>query len=256
DAETGEVGDGRGGGAEGGVGGTQPRGGQRGELARHAQHRQAVGAVRRDLDLQHVIVETELLHEIGADGGVAVEQQQAGFVLLAEAELALGAQDALRFDAVDLLGADGAEARQRCARRSECGACAGTRVRRAAHDGEALRAPAAHAAEHEPMAAALAQLALDGLDLADDDAAQPVGGERRDARYFDAGVDEAIRGVLRRKLQRDELANPAVRNFHANCPRKRRSFSKNSRMSSTPYLSMAMRSMPMPNAQPVTSSGS
>jgi len=43
---------------------------------------------------------------------------------------------------------------------------------------------------------------------------------------------------------------------HANCLRKRRSLSKKRRRSSMPYLSIAIRSIPIPNAQPVTSSGS
>src|SRR5262245_38674057 len=64
------------------------------------------------------------------------------------------------------------------------------------------------------MAAALAQLALDGLDLADDHTTQPVRDERRDARHLHAGVDQTIGGVLSRELEIHELTNPAVRDFH------------------------------------------
>src|SRR6185503_3042551 len=85
-------------------------------------------------------------------------------------------------------------------------------IRCAAHDGKAL-APGRDAAEHEPVAVTVAELALDRFDLAHDD----TGGvrDRRHARHFNAGVHEPIRGVLRRQIERDELANPSVRDFHA-----------------------------------------
>ncbi len=177
-------------------------------------------------------------------------------MLLAETELALGAEHPLRFEAVDLLGRHGAEAWQCRAGGREGRPDPGARVGGAAHDIEPLRAAAAHAAEQQPVAAALAELPLDGLDLADDHAPQALGQQRRDARHLDAGVHETIGGVLGGELDVHELAHPAVRDLHANWLKKRRSFSKNSRMSSTPYFSIAMRSMPMPKAQPVTSSGS
>ena len=49
---------------------------------------------------------------------------------------------------------------------------------------------------------------------------------------------------------------PGVGDLHQNCSRKRRSFSKKSRRSGMPCLSIAIRSMPMPNAKPCTRSGS
>src|SRR5262249_40056734 len=65
-------------------------------------------------------------------------------------------------------------------------------------------------AEHERVAVALAELALDGLDLADDDALE-VRRQRHDRRDLDAGVDQALGGLLGRQPQIDELAPPAVR---------------------------------------------
>src|ERR1700682_691845 len=106
------------------------------------------------------------------------------------------------------------------------------------------------------MATTFAKVALDRLDLADHRAAQADRRQRRDAGDLDPRIDESIGGVQRRELQVDELAHPAIGNPHANCLKNRRSFSKKRRMSSTPYLSIATRSMPMPNAQPVTCSGS
>src|SRR6185503_9668758 len=43
---------------------------------------------------------------------------------------------------------------------------------------------------------------------------------------------------------------------YSNCSRNRTSFSNNSRMSSSSYISAHMRSMPSPNANPENSSGS
>src|SRR5262249_32196956 len=167
--------------------------GQRGELARDAEHREAVRTVRGDLDLEHVVVEPERGHQVRARLG-ARHLEDARLVLLAETELGLGAQHALRLDTVDLRGGDPPAARQHGPRRSEGGADAPARVGRAADDRVAV-ASGADTAEHERVAAALAELALDGLDLADDDALE-VRRQRRDRGDLDAGVDEALGGLL------------------------------------------------------------
>ena len=71
----------------------------------------------------------------------------------------------------------------------------------------------------------------------------------------------------RREARVDEVPKPAIRDLHEappssrpaagpNCCRKRRSLSKSRRMSSISYFRIATRSTPMPNAHPVTSSGS
>ena len=52
------------------------------------------------------------------------------------------------------------------------------------------------------------------------------------------------------------LVEPLQGDPHQNCSRKRMSFSNNTRRSGTPCLSMAIRSIPMPNAKPWTRSGS
>lgn len=60
---------------------------------------------------------------------------------------------------------------------------------------------------------------------------------------------------LERALPRPEDDAHTGYPYQANCPRKRTSFSKNIRKSPIPYLSMAIRSTPSPNAKPLTSSG-
>src|SRR5271168_3512972 len=73
---------------------------------------------------------------------------------------------------------------------------------------------------------------------------------------------QAPRNFRHRRIDADEIAHPTERQLHrapplstGNWPRKRRSFSKNRRMSSTPSLSKPVRSTPMPNAKPWYSSG-
>ena len=67
----------------------------------------------------------------------------------------------------------------------------------------------------------------------------------------------ALRELVDRHVaDRDQLAQPLHRDLHRNCSRNLRSFSKKRRRSFTPYLSIARRSRPMPNAKPEYFSGS
>ena len=189
----------------------QPRARERRQLARHAQDRQAIGPVGRDLDLEHALVQAEVRDEVGAERR-AVHGEQAGLVLLAQPQLALGAQHAVRLHPAELGHPDGLAARQHRARRRECRPHADLRVRRAAHDGKP-RPPGAHAYEQQPVAVALAELPLDRLDLADHHAPE-VGRDRCDARHLQPRVDEPVGRVLRGQPHVDELAHPVVWNLH------------------------------------------
>src|SRR5262249_5894774 len=71
-----------------------------------------------------------------------------------------------------------------------------------------------HPTAHEAVAVTLAELTLEGLDLADDDAVQPGWDQPRHRRHLDPGVDQAIGGLLRREVEVDELPDPAIRNLH------------------------------------------
>src|SRR5207253_1929651 len=82
--------------------------------------------------------------------------------------------------------------------------------RRAAHHRVVVTARAHPAEEQRIAAVALAELALDGFDLADDHALE-VGGQRRDGRDLDARVDETLGGLSSRQPEIDELAHPRVR---------------------------------------------
>src|SRR5262249_3343374 len=163
-------------------------------------------------DLEHDVVEPQMGDQVGAGRRIRAQRQNPGLVFLAEPELALGTEHALRGHTVHVGDLDAAAARQQCARRSQPPPGTPGPGRRAANAGEPP-APGAHAAEEEPIpAAALTDLALDRLDHADDDTLQ-VRGDRREARDLDARVHEALARLLRRELHVDELPDPAIRNL-------------------------------------------
>src|SRR5436305_1578909 len=76
-------------------------------------------------------------------------------------------------------------------------------------------APARDAAEEQAVAVAVAELALDRLDLADHDAGEARGRQRSDARHLDARVDEPVGRVGRAEREVRELPDPAIRDLHA-----------------------------------------
>ena len=126
-------------------------------------------------------------------------------------------------------------------------------VGRPAHD--LLRAAVADVdhAHAEPVGVGV----LLGLEhAADDEALERVrrrgGGRPRPSCRSWSGAPRARRPAGRGRRTRE----PLDRDPHPNCSRKRRSFSKRRRRSGTPCLSMAMRSMPIPQAKPWTLSAS
>ena len=120
-------------------------------------------------------------------------------------------------------------------------------------------------------------MALD-LEHPRDEHVAEAGGRALDAFDLQPGERQPAAKLVDVGLEGDELGEPTERQLHdkdlagvlaaelpaaedlatndGNCPRKRRSFSKNSRMSSTPSLSSAWRSTPIPKAKPWYSAGS
>ena len=89
------------------------------------------------------------------------------------------------------------------------------------------------------------------LEHAADD--EPVGLAHADAldpRDLGAGEVEPLGDLGRREIGRAVLAQPRDRDPHPNCSRNGRSLSKKRRRSGTPCFSIAIRSMPIPNAKP------
>ena len=96
-------------------------------------------------------------------------------------------------------------------------------------------------------------LALIGTDEPHDDAGE-LASVVLDTLNIQTGRRELLRQRSRLIVPVHIVGEPIQADLHRtprNCLRNLRSFSYSRRMSSMPYLSMAMRSMPMPNAKPV-----
>jgi hypothetical protein len=185
--------------AHGDRGGAEPAPRERRHLPRDAEHREAIGPVRRDLDLEDHVVQPQIADEIPADRRVGREEEDARAVL-ADAQLGLGAEHPVRDRALDHGGVDPAASGQRGARRREGGPGSRRDVRRAAHDLEALGA-GRHAADRER---ATRRVGGHRLDLADDDAAE-TGDQRRRRGDLDARHRQALGNLRGARLGLDEL---------------------------------------------------
>ena len=85
--------------------GAQPRsaqsaGEQCGDLAREAQNRQAIAAIRRDFDVEHGFVEVQIRGHVAAERCVGAERKNSR-VILRQTELALRTEHAFRADAAN-----------------------------------------------------------------------------------------------------------------------------------------------------------
>ena len=111
-----------------------------GKVAGDAAHAEAVWPVWRDGDLDHRVVETESLRRGAADLGVGGKLDDAG-MLVGKLKLSLRQKHAVRLNAPDLgLGEREIDARHIASDRREHALEALARVRRAAHDLQALGA--------------------------------------------------------------------------------------------------------------------
>ena len=194
----------------------------------NAAHAEAIGAVRRQLQFDAGIRQTEVIRERRAHRRIRWQFEQTGRVgiqaqLVRRAQHAVGGHAAQRGCLDRELadpGADGGERRHQ----------ARPRIRRPAHD-----------LQHGAVTGVdLADLQLVGFrmlravdDARDDHAVQRVAkhGHRFD---FEANGGERRREFVARSRGLDVLAQPVFGEFHANCPRNRTSLSKKLRRSSTP----------------------
>src|SRR6476660_6032007 len=92
-------------------------------------------------------------------------------------------------------------------------------------------------------------MALDGQQLPDDDV-PPVLAPADDALDLHPQQRQALGQGLGAEVHVDVVAQPAERDLHRNCSRKRRSSSRKRRRSVMPCLSIFIRSGPIPNAKP------
>ena len=213
------------------------------DLAGQAHDREGVAAVRLDVDVQHDVAE-----EVGQrDADRRVRRQDEDPVgVRGHAQLVARAEHPVADDAHLLGPLDPAVAGQDGAGQGDRDPLAGRDVRRAADDVERFAAPDRHPGQRQPVRP---RVLLDRQQLADDDVV-PVGAPAVDALDLHPEQGQALGEALRRQVDVDELAQPAERDPHRNCSRKRRSFSMYRRRSPTPWRRLAIRSTPIPNAKP------
>ena len=127
---------------QGGLGGIAERHAERaGELARDAAHRHGVAAVGRHRDLEHLVAQVRVGHEIRAQRRVGGQHQDAG-VIVADGQFAGRADHSLGNVAVGLARADLEPAGQHRAGQRQRHPVADGEVDRAAdHAGRLLRRP-------------------------------------------------------------------------------------------------------------------
>ena len=232
--------------------GRERRAGRGVDLARDAVDGEAVGPVRRDLQLEHVGGDRQHVGE-RRPGGERVVEHHDPVVVGADRDLVLGQDHPVGLLAAQLgLLELRAVGHHRAGPRDRDG-LAGGDVGRAADDLRRLARAGVDEADAEPVGVRVAA----GLEhLADDEVL-----ERGDAVGVHA-VDLGPRhGEPGRELERLEpgiavVVEPEQRQPHPNCSRNRRSFSYMSRRSLTPCLRKAIRSIPIPNAKPWIRSGS
>src|SRR6185436_5545921 len=129
---------------------------------------------------------------------------------------------------------------------------AGGHVRRTADD-RPLAVAGVHLADAQLVCVGVL---LDGEDLAHHEGVRRWSSDMTDPLDLDAVHGNLVRQLLDGELRVAVGTQPGDRRPQRNCSMTRTSFSKNLRRSGTPYLSMAIRSIPIPNANPCISSGS
>ena len=110
-----------------------------------------------------------------------------------------------------------------------------------------------HLADAQPVGVGVA---LDREHPADHEAVRRGRPDVRDPLDLGGPQREQLAQLLDGQVGVAVLAQPGVRHPHRNCSSTRTSFSKNLRRSGTPCFSIAIRSIPIPNAKPWTRSGS
>ena len=222
--------------------------GQGRQFARDPEVAQRVRPVGRDIHFEDGVRQPEQLVEQSADPRFARQNHQARMVL-GKAQLALRAEHARALHTPQLRAPNLQSIRQLGADTRHRHHVAGSVVLRAANDLMSAGA-VVDLADAEVIAAG------DRLGL-DDPGRHHAGPDRARLAALDlqAGEGQLASDLVVRERDRAQLAQPANRDLH-NCSRNRASLSKSARRSSMPCRSMARRSIPTPNAYPVTCSGS
>ncbi len=222
------------------------------EIAGDSDVAERIGTVRRDAELDHRVDDTGYRdRQRRARDRIAVEHDDA-VAVGADVELDLGADHPGALDATHRTRADLHAVRELRARRREQHATAGRRhVGRPAHD----RADRGAVEQLDDAQLVRAGMRRHGAHLADDHALEPVALAVHtldlEAEPGERDRELGVGALADRDRVAEQLGQPCAGDQHGNCSKKRTSPSKSSRRSWIWCISIAMRSMPKPNAQPV-----
>ncbi len=191
--------------------------------------RQAVGAVRRQLQRKQAVVKIEILTDRLPDRRIGRQNQEARGVF-GDPQFPGRTEHARRLDAAHPGDLDHEIAGQLRARQGARHALADGDVRRAADDGRRLAAARIDPADIQAVGIRMTRHLQH---LGDDDIVE-LRGDLVEFLDLEAGHGQLMGEFLARQFGIDEGSQPGFGEFHANCLRKRRSPSKNRRRSLTP----------------------
>ena len=189
------------------------------DLPRQADEAEGVSPVRLDVDVEDGVAEE--VAECSPDRGIGLEDEDA-LGIGRQAQLVAGAEHAVAQRAHLLCALDPSAAGQDRAGQGDGHPLARCDVRRPTDDRQWLTIADAHGRERQ---AVRTRMGLDGQELADDDVL-PVGAPTLDALDLHAQPREPVGKLLGRELDVDIVREPAQRDAHQNCSRKRRSSSR------------------------------
>ena len=218
------------------------------DLTGDSVDREAVGAVGSDLELEHVGGDRQ--HAVQRCAGyqpVVVEDHDPG-VLGADRDLVLGQDHPVRLLAAELGDLEPGAVGHHGAGLGDRDRLAGGHVRGAADDLARLIVTGIDDADAEPVGVWVAA----GLEHAtDDEVLQGADAMVLDPLDLGPGHRQPLGERVRVELRAAVLVQPVDRDPHRqNCSSIRMSLSYSSRRSGTPCLSIAIRSIPIPNANP------
>ncbi len=199
----------------------QRRPAERVHLARDAVDRQAVGPVRRDLQLEHVGGDRQHVGERRADDQSGVEHHDP-VVVGADGHLVLGQDHPVGLDAAELRALELRPVGHDRARAGHRHDLPGRHVRRAAHDLPRFALPHVDHADGQPVRVGMAVGAEHAADHEVLEAADAVPEQRLD---LGAGHGQPVLELREAQPGIAVVVQPDQRDPHPNCSRKRRSLS-------------------------------
>ena len=198
-------------------------------VAGDAEHAHAIAAVRRRIHLEHRVVEIERLAQIGSKRQ-RFGQLHDALMLIAQAEFARGAEHAVRLQAAQLGALDADAARQLRADHRDGHLEAGAHVLGAADDLQPIAAVGGHLAHGQFLRIRMAA-AVEHLPDQTPENGAATGVSDSTSRPARVSCSASCAGVT---VSGVNSCSQREGDFHGNCFKNCRSFSKNSRRSSTP----------------------